>query len=171
MLTKPIILVVGGSRSGKSTIIRSLTGCHSGTFAGYVIDRKTGHRLYVVAASPQESSVPSWKDIRRQLLVSARSRVVVGAVMAIQPTRPYSRPSLEEVVAYAVRCGFRVVTFVLRPPYRPTSSAARRSWSGSDVGERLHTFRVRPPVTLDGRRFALVNAKKIAASARLFLPE
>lgn len=54
---KPFIAVIGSANSGKSTVIKSLTGCKNGTFRGVIHDNLTGKQVFVCAASPQEMKI------------------------------------------------------------------------------------------------------------------
>ena len=165
LVLKRFIAVIGKGRSGKSTIIQSLTGCKSHNFQDFVPDMSTRRRIYVHAASPQEQPQKNRTDLpefKRQLRVVLRDRSVVGAVYAIQPTNPNKRLSLDEMLLEVVKNGlFETYAFILYPPRNRTKGSDRKSLK--DLLNRVEScgVDVRNIHTLDGRKFAILNADAI----------
>jgi hypothetical protein len=107
--------------------------------------------MYVVCSSPQED--PLSPEALENILATAAARDNCrGVVMPIQPNKPHVRLSMEQIVDAALREQFQVSAFVIDP--------------GRDAGaSRLVERRLRgssiTPITLDGRRFSLLNARLI----------
>jgi hypothetical protein len=147
------VAVVGQRNSGKSTIIRSLTGCSTRGYRGFIEDNLTGRSIYVVCSSPQEDPL-SPEGLRGILSeVSARENCQ-GLIMATQPNRPYERLSMEEILNEASTRQFQVHVFVIDPDQSGAQGAS------TIVASRLSNLGITPTV-LDGRRFSLVNAQEI----------
>jgi hypothetical protein len=160
MASKPFVAVIGGRNAGKSTIIRSLTGCSGATFRGFVEDHATGKKIYVVASSPQEERLDI-QELRSKLKLVAKDRSLLGFVIAIQPTRPRSRISMEDIFACAREVsGFSMYAFLVEPKYGKASARY------DEVKSRLQPFPVRLAI-LDGRRFAYLNAAQIQKTTGL----
>ncbi|MBN1692605.1 MAG: hypothetical protein JW845_03520 [Dehalococcoidales bacterium] len=152
---KPLILLIGGINSGKSTIISSLTGCPSHNFRELVRDRSTGRQIYVISSSPQEDSL-SQGELDQILETVHRRRRVIGLVISIQPTYPRTRLSLENIIqTVQVNSHFTIFAFILDPPYSSDGSIDL-----TDTINRLASFGVVSRY-LDGRRFAYLNASDI----------
>lgn len=159
---KKFIAVIGPARSGKSTLIQSLTGCHSHSARRLVIDRATERQIWVVANSPQEAPLNRRWFVRIVDEVASRPSIL-GLVVAIQPTRPTTRLSMEVIFQIVEETrSFSKFAFLLDPPYRGRQSRSLRA----EVQERLRNFRVRVRI-LDGRRFALINASEIRRQSRI----
>lgn len=153
---KPLVLVIGGRDSGKSTIIASLTGCPSHNYRGLVKDKTSGRQIYVVTSSPQEAGLTPAKF--RGILRTVSRQDLIGIVMAIQPTRPYKRLSLEKIIQGAQRKGtLSIHAFVLDPPYMRKGAI-----DTTVTRSRLGALGV-VPHSLDGRHFAHLNATEIKA--------
>jgi hypothetical protein len=147
------VAVVGHRNSGKSTIIRSLTGCPTRNHRDFVLDNLTGRSIYVVRSSPQED--PLTLEQLREILTEAAAREnCQGVVMAIQPTQPSVRLSMEDVLDEASTRQFQVHVFVIDPD-RSGAPGARIIVDARLAGRGI-TTRV-----LDGRSFSLVNAQEI----------
>jgi hypothetical protein len=148
------VAIIGGRNSGKSTIIKSLTSCPNSGFRGFVYDRRTSRCIYVICSSPQECDLPL-QEFRHILQECTLTPNCQGLVMAIQPTRPRTRLSMETILQEIVHTGaFRVHAFMIDP-----------GWNGihMDIGllnNRLARF-VRMPSVLDGRRFSMINAHHV----------
>jgi predicted kinase len=162
-MRKKFIAVIGYRRSGKSTIIRSLTGCESGTFVGEVRDAAAHLSIFVHAPSPQEFGKTDEGVFNEYLQRCKRRQQIQGLVSAIQPTFPSRRLSLEQMFSLASRHGFESYAFILEHPYK---------------GGKIKNFeRIKNRVlkidsdarvlALDGRRFAILNADVIRSLCRL----
>lgn len=158
MKRKPFVAVIGEARSGKTTVVRSLTGCPAGWPRGgqFVIDKTDGREIYVIDKSPQESGLNK-NEFEKALRQCIRKKSLVGIVMALQPTEPRTRLSIEDV--FAAVSGHRQllpIAVVLNPGYNSLSNGR----SASDVRKRLSPFGAKV-VALNGQRFAHLNARRI----------
>lgn len=155
MNLKPFVMIIGGPNSGKSTIISSLTGCDSSTYRNLIIDYASNKKIWVIASSPQEDPLNRMKFAN--ILRSVRQeRDIIGIIIAIQPTKPWKRLSLEYIVQKAQTAGnFNIFAFVLDPPYEDgeVTDVNRVSNRLANLGVVIHF--------LDGRRFAFLNAMEI----------
>ena len=152
---KPVILIIGGHDSGKSTIFTSLTGCKSHNIRGLVKDRSTGKRIYVVTSSPQEDELTGRK-FQTILRTVIRKTEVIGLVIAIQPTRPYKHLSLETIIQKVMENdALSIFAFLINPPYNNTG-IINIDETRARLGELGIVTRY-----LDGRRFAFLNAMEI----------
>ena len=152
---KPLVLIIGGHDSGKSTIITCLTGCTRRNYQGTVVDGSTRREIYVVASSPQEAGL-SQIELDNILDTVRRRRNITGLVMAIQPTNPRTRLSLENIINSALtRNVFTIFAFLLDPPFSNDGEI-----DVEEVRRRLGNLGVIPRY-LDARRFAHLNASDI----------
>lgn len=147
------VAVVGSRKSGKSTIIKSLTGCQTSQYRGLVEDYLTRRSIYVVCSSPQEDPL-SLLALRKVLTNAAAGANCQGVVMAIQPNKPRKRLTMEAVLREASSHQFQVYVFVIDPGRlgAPKVSAM--------VAPRLASLGITATI-LDGRRFSLINAQEI----------
>ena len=156
---KPFVAIVGNRDSGKSTIIKCLSGAKSGQFRGLVIDRATGKTIEVIGSSPQEKKL-SLVELRRILKRAAASALCNGVVCALQPTFPRTRLSMEDVLNEAHANGFKVYVYILDPEYLGATGHS------PNIAARISTAGFTSQV-LDGRRFGQVNAALINAATRV----
>jgi energy-coupling factor transporter ATP-binding protein EcfA2 len=155
----PIFVAVIGSRdSGKSTIIKSLTGCLNNSFRGTVSDLASKISVEVIASSPQERAM-SLADLRAHLKKAAKPSFT-GIVCALQPSRPNKRLSMEDVLTEADAKGFTIYAFVLDPPRQGPAHLA------ANVTSRLAALGLKF-TTLDARRFAHLNAVDINKKSKI----
>ena len=162
-MRKKFVAVIGYRRSGKSTIIRSLTGCGSGAFVGEVCDNAANVSLFVHAPSPQEFGKTDEGAFDKFLQRCKRSQQIQGLVSAIQPTLPNRRLSLEKMFSLARQRGFESCAFILEHPYKGV-----RIGNFERIKERvLNTDPNARVFALDGRRFAILNAEAIRSLCRL----
>jgi len=150
---KKFVAVIAKTKAGKSTIIKSLTGCPSSNYRDFVEDKMTKRRIFVICGSPQEQdlSLDELKDILK--MVDSDSNCT-GIVMAIQPTEPTRRLSMEDIFGEVKAAGsFQINAFTIDPNWRD----ARLDTS---VAPRLSALSVNSQ-KLDGRRFSIVNAAAI----------
>ena len=153
---EPFVAIIGGSKSGKSTVICSLTGCETHGSQGVVTDRESNREIYVIAHSPQESGL-SLEDLRAILNQVSDSNTIFGVVIAIQPTRPRSHLSMETIFDLVTLTGsYESFAIMLDPPY--SGHGARADVEG--VRTRLQAKGIELNV-LDGRRFAHLNACEV----------
>jgi len=156
---KPFVAVIGGRNSGKSTVIRSLTGARSGQFRGMVHDRATQETISVIGSSPQEQAL-TLQQLRSTLRTAMNNSRCRGIVCALQPSFPTKRLSLEQVLQEARALRFRIRVFVLDPGYK----GARGHLEAVAARVRNVGFGSK---ALDGRRFAQVNAGTINRRTRI----
>ena len=158
-MKKPFVAVIGNRNSGKSTIIRSLTGARTGQFRGTVTDKTTSRTIEVIGSSPQENPL-SASDLRKILKGAASRLTCNGVVCALQHTNPRTRLSMEEVLHEAIAQGFSVHAFVLDPDY-----------SGNIGQEAVVITRLSRigviPIRIDSQRFAHLNAVLINKRSRV----
>ncbi len=151
---KPFIGVIARGKSGKSTIIKSLTGCGSSNYRDFLKDNLTGETILVICGSPQEEQL-SLVKLRELLKLAADDPNCRGVVIAIQPTRPRTRLSMEQIFDAVINCGgFQLNAFVLDPERNgePANTEV--------IVSRLSQFDPRIQ-KLDGQRFAGINARII----------
>ncbi len=160
---KRFIAVIGGRSHGKSTIIRALTGVKGKKTPEHVRDLSTNKWMLVISHSPQEEPITPHvlqKEIRR----AATSSDSLGIVIALQPTNPTRRISMEDVFKMTEHYGFERYAFVIAKPYN--------GLHGNDpeaIRIRLESFDVEMPIQpLNARRFAHVNASAIRDIVGLF---
>jgi hypothetical protein len=148
------VAVIGNRNSGKSTVIRSLTGCPNSAFRGEVKDITTGESIHVICSSPQESPL-TLQELRSILKACAANRKCRGLVMAIQPTSPTKRLSMETIFQEVASLGsFQSHAFMLTP------GRVGGSPNTAAIVTRLKPLKLKP-ITLDGGRFAMLNAQII----------
>lgn len=148
------VAIVGSRHSGKSTIIKSLTGCPSAKFRGTVSDIATRRTIEVICSSPQE--LPLTLAELQTILRRGAKKECNGVVCALQSTNPSKRLTLEQVLREAISFHYQVHTFVLDPEHGGLSGYMAR------VHTRLPSGAL-PPVALDARRFAHLNATIVHA--------
>jgi hypothetical protein len=151
---KPLIALIGGGGSGKSTIIKTLTGCGRSNYRDFLKDHFTGESILVICGSPQEETIQLSK-LRELLESAAADPNCRGVVIAIQPRRTRTRLSMEQIFEEAGNCGdFELSAFIIDPDRKGETAAAH------DITSRLSRFPARIG-TLDARRFASINAQLI----------
>jgi hypothetical protein len=151
---RKFIAIIGPSTSGKSTIIKNLTGCPTNSYRDFVEDKLTGQSVFVVCGSPQEQPL-SLLELRRLLKAAAANPKCRGVVMAIQPTRPHSRLSMETIFHEVANSdAFEMNAFIIDP------GRNGRPANAEEIKSRLSAFAAKIE-TLDGQRFALINAQII----------
>ena len=154
-----VIAIMGGRNSGKSTIIKSLTGCQFSRTRGYVRDNAKGRSIYVIANSPQEKEM-SLPELRSILNAVRRQNDCNGVVCALQPSKPRRRLRFEKVLSEAIAAGFNVFPYVLDPPRDGVRTDLRAVKARLPQGTR----RLR---ILDARSFAHLNAVAINGHTRI----
>jgi hypothetical protein len=148
---KPFIGVIAKGTSGKSTIIKALTGCGRSNYRGFLKDNLTGETILIICGSPQEEAL-LFAKLRELLKRAAADPNCRGAVMAIQPTRPRKRLSMETIFGEVRDCGgFEVSTFIINPDRKGDRTDLEA------ITARLCKLGLKFE-TLDGRRFARINA-------------
>ena len=146
---KPLILVIGSTKAGKSTIISSLTGCKNHSYKGEVKDKSTKKEIYVICSSPQEENAAKNKYKKALDDVPTNSHVI-ALVVAARATR-----YLETIISDAQDTEeFNIYPFLITSGYDSTNT---------HVDQALAIFQRRniKHYVLDGRRFAFLNAAKI----------
>jgi ABC-type cobalamin/Fe3+-siderophores transport system ATPase subunit len=153
------VAVIGGRNAGKSTIIKSLTGCQFSNTRDLVLDDATSRSIYVIASSPQEAGM-SLAKLKGILSSVRRNTKCNGIVCALQPTVPTRRLSIEVILSEAFAHGFVVFPYVLDPSRSgPTGLVTR-------VAARM-PHGVRAIHALDARRFAHINAATINSHSQI----
>lgn len=150
---KPFIAIIGSRDSGKSTIIRSVTGAKFGQFRGTIQDQATHRTIEVIGSSPQEKAM-TLQELRNILKAAVGKASCNGVVCALQPTKPTVRLSMEAVLQEAKNQGLQVHAYILDPEYSSVTGYA------AAIASRVHAAGFAFNV-LDGRRFAQQNAATI----------
>ena len=146
---KPFV-AIGSERSGKSTLIRSLTGCKTRSFCGVVT--VSNQKIYVIASSPQEQELSS-DDLSYILKKAADDASILGIVMAIQPK--ITRLSMENIFRKVQDTrDFSTFAVILHPSY----SADSPPIDSKEIRRRLELVLVGSIKKIDGRHFAHLNA-------------
>jgi energy-coupling factor transporter ATP-binding protein EcfA2 len=161
--------IIGNSNAGKSTIIKSLTGCKDTAFRGFVTDNSTNRCIYVICSSPQEGAVVmSLVDLQNILVQCVANPNCLGLVMAIQPTRPRTRLSMEDIFSEVTKTGnFSRHAFILAP------ARNGKATNPDKIAARLNLPTLNPnfpqPIILDGRRFSMLNAQIINSITQIVI--
>jgi hypothetical protein len=153
---KKFVAVIGPRTAGKTTIIRSLTGCKTMCYRGWIADNFTGRLIFVIAASPQEKPM-SLAEFRRILDQVARTTQCTGIVAAFQPRTPRGGLGIEDFFQELDNePSFEKYAFILNPSRDNTPTDAQA------IHTRLDRF---APAfhQLDARRFCHLNAAQIQA--------
>ena len=171
-MKKPFIAVIGKRNSGKSTVIRSLTGCasksaHNHEHGFFVAeDRVKNKTIYVRANSPQEA--PLTLDKLQDIIQEVKDRRSLGVVMAIQPNKLTRRLSMEDIRNTVQDSGvFQIYAFVLDPGYKD-EGASNSIFEETERRLNEAGIQVQICARLDGRRFAFNNAMEINRCTKLW---
>jgi energy-coupling factor transporter ATP-binding protein EcfA2 len=165
-LRKKFVGVIGPDKSGKSTVIQSLTGCHDHSFIGFVYDHSVSSKIWVHATSPQEqppnhqTTEPIYRRYLRRVIQHQDAQ---GFVIAIRPNLPRRRLSMDRMFQLASQYGFETYAFILDPTYH-----GQNLGNFNQISNRL--LAADPNVQIfkqDGRRFAILTAEAIRAISRL----
>jgi energy-coupling factor transporter ATP-binding protein EcfA2 len=157
-MKKKFVAVIGSGGSGKSTIIRSISGAPIGLKRDFVEDNDTHNSVYVILNSPQEdaSMDENTGEFRRILGEVVRNSRCSGIIMAIQPNNPSKRMSMERIFDIVQEIGsFEIFVFVLNPARNSQPADVR------DIQNRLAELGVQLQPQLDASRFAYFNARRI----------
>ncbi len=150
---KPFVAIIGDRNSGKSTIIRSLTGANTSQYRGAIVDKSTQKTIEVIGSSPQEIAL-SLANLQTILSKAASNADCNGVVCALQPNNPRKRLSMEDVLKEAKKYRFQVHAYILDPGYSGINGQKNQ------VSQRLAIAGFSSCV-LDGQRFAQINAETI----------
>ncbi|MGQ0548178.1 MAG: hypothetical protein ACT4PY_00695 [Armatimonadota bacterium] len=122
-------------------------------------DLSTRRSLYVIASSPQEDPLgpDKFKEIVERVLSDDS---ILGLVMAVQPSRPRARLSLEDIFE-VVQGKLSPIAVMLHPPYKNGASPPPQS-----VQARLNPLGVTLTI-LNGQRFSYLNARDIRKLAAI----
>jgi energy-coupling factor transporter ATP-binding protein EcfA2 len=151
---KSLVLVIGERNSGKSAIISSLTGCKDHSFRGDVVSKADGKIIFVINSSPQEEKLTP-EEFSAILDRVHNTPTIIGLVVAVRPTFPHKRLSLENIIEKAQEHHiFDIHSFLLTPPYNESDIDVE------NTSHRLSALGITPHF-LDARRFAFLNALDI----------
>jgi energy-coupling factor transporter ATP-binding protein EcfA2 len=163
---KKFVAVIGDQNSGKSTVIQALTGCRNAAFRGRMEEKTSGKWIEVIASSPQEKDI---RDLAERIKAATSDSQCLGVVIALQPNHPRNRekrPWIEDVFDLAKKSRMARYAFVISEPYDRKKSDAIEV---AEIDKRLRNYGIQEPIQeLDGRRFAHVNASKIAGYVAWF---
>lgn len=164
---KKFIAVVGYPKSGKSTIIQSLSGCKNHSFKGLINDASAGVSIYVHAPSPQENPRTSERVFIKILDEVNKNLSCQGLLFAIQPTFAYKRLRMERMFEIACEKGFEGYAFVLEFPFAGGGKSSNIGKFKSIKQRILDSSNSKANVfAIDGRRFASLNSALIRSVAR-----
>jgi len=153
---KKFIAVIGRSTAGKSTIIRALTGAKGSKQPERIQDRSAMRWIGAISHSPQEQPI-TFRQLRKEMQAAAINARSLGMVIALQPTHPTSRLSIEDVFQMADSFDFERHVFVISKSYKGS-----RGTDPEVIRDRLVKFDFEKPIRpLDARRFGHVNASAI----------
>jgi hypothetical protein len=125
-----------------------------------VKDITTGESIYVICSSPQERPL-TLQEFRKILKACTANTKCRGLVVAIQPTSPTKRLSMETIFQEVASSGyFQSHAFVLDP------GRVGGSPNTAAIATRLKPFKLKP-VALDGGRFAMINAQLVNKRTRI----
>ena len=144
---KPFV-AIGSERSGKSILIRNLIDCKTRSFCGVVT--ASNQKICVIASSSQEQELSS-DDLSYILKKAADDASVLGIVMAIQPTNPITRLSMENIFQKVQEThDFSTFAVILHPLYSADSPPID--------SKEIRIVLVGSIKKIDGRHFAHLNA-------------
>jgi energy-coupling factor transporter ATP-binding protein EcfA2 len=158
---KKFIAVIGYGGSGKSTIIRSISGAPATRFKNdFIVDISTHNSVYVFPNSPQEDRGFQENEFRSILERVREQNQCSGIIMAIQPIRPYRQnewKSMENILRIIQDLDyFDIFAFLLSPPRNGEEVDVQ------GIQYRLNGLGVQlQEPLLDARRFAHFNARLI----------
>jgi energy-coupling factor transporter ATP-binding protein EcfA2 len=162
--SKSLVAIIGHRNSGKSSIIRALTGVHGDRIPEIVEDRSTGKWIYVVSHSPEECPLPE-KEFLSLMRAASHDRLCLGVVIALQPNKPSKRLSMEQVFVLAKPYRFTLRAFAIETPYQASS----RGSNPTEIEQRIASVGINVRVLpLDAHRFAHINAAAIRNIAGWF---
>ncbi|WP_039912852.1 hypothetical protein [Cellvibrio mixtus] len=120
--------IIGNRNSGKSTIIKSLSGCGNSSFRDYM-DGFSNQSVYICCASPQEKRFVSGRKFDlaaiEETMQSAHKKVGCrGMVVAMQATgKSRLRPDYMSIFRAAKNNGFtELYAFIVDPGYNDSAS-------------------------------------------------
>jgi hypothetical protein len=164
-MRKPLVVVVGPPKAGKTTVIRSLTGARGGSnpkkFDKNIVWANEGQDgVFVLGASPQERQGLNRKCVRDFLQMVMVRGDLRGAVIALQP-REKPNAEYSKILNDATELGFRILAGVFQRAY---------GGAGIDVGPALDSLqRVKAELTtLDGTQFPDNNAAVLRKLSQLY---
>jgi len=145
-----LLLFIGWANSGKSTLIRGISGCNTKGFQGFIKDTVRKRSLYIISSSPQESgmSEDEYKNAIQEAYRDGRCRAIL---LAIQPTEPTVHLSLEDCVRIArAHRQFEITAFLIAHPHNkdaenPTEDAL------NNVRDRLNDLDIHRIIEIDNR--------------------
>ncbi len=166
IIMRKFVAVIGPQNSGKSTIIKSLTGCKTTTRKDGIIDESNQKCIFVIPGSPQELKLEQYINIQRfqEILDNIIAKAnCLGLVMSLQPSKPRTRSSMEEYFQEVHnRHAFEMFAFPLNPIRGGSTQNV------VDIQTRLNQFAPRIE-QLDARRFAHINASRIQEISRILI--
>src|ERR1043165_5180896 len=155
-MKKKFIGIIGRGESGKSTIIRSLTGCRTLNFSGEVLaNTNSGETksVYVIAHSPQETGLDEDElaTIIREVIDNSNC---LGIVIAIQQRHTRTRLSIADIFRLAKDTNmFDCYAAIINPSFNEAINDVNQIQNL--LGDQVQTLIV------DGRRFAIISAEDI----------
>lgn len=153
-------LVIGAQNAGKSTLIRGIAGCPTKKYKGFVWDCIRGKCVYVFCSSPQEDSSITDACYSEALRQAAEEPRCAFVLLAVQPSRPRLRISLEHCVARARDQGITDLrAFVIEHPHSP-NGADLSAEEMACLRERLNQLGITDVTPVDNRLLLAGNVVK-----------
>jgi len=154
-----LLLFIGWANSGKSTLIRGISGCATKGFQGFIRDTIRGRSLYVISSSPQESGISEveYKNAIQEAYRDGKCRAIL---LAIQPTDPSIRLSLEDCVRIARRQRqFEITAFLIAHPHNEDAETPSEE-NLDTVRNRLINLDIQNIIIIDNRLLLGENVAK-----------
>jgi energy-coupling factor transporter ATP-binding protein EcfA2 len=162
-MEKTVIAILGQGDSGKSTIIRSLTGVYSERELGYRYniegEPKPINAYIITVAPPEEHRKKEPRDFRS--IIDKCYDLIVIPLRIKGRNNAYKFPEYLELF---VNAGCKVYTFVINQPYKAEKTSNRCTYNDEDIQEiyeKVFGLTGKTPEPINSNILPLLNAKMI----------